>query len=138
MPRDNWTRPEADAMVPRLEAMVAEGRRILSELADLEAQLNDLRIVWGDQVLALACPDHVEFKGYLERHNVGREKFQALLVDFAKLGVEVKDVRDGLIDFRGKVGSVAGYLCWKAGEPRVRFWHTLDTGFAGRKPIPGA
>jgi hypothetical protein len=50
-------------------------------------------------------------------------------------GVQVKDLAEGLLDFPAKRGGEDVLLCWKVGEPRVAFWHGLDEGFAGRRPL---
>jgi len=51
-------------------------------------------------------------------------------------GVQVKDLHEGLLDFPSEYGGEDVLLCWKVGEPEVAFWHGLDEGFAGRKPLP--
>jgi hypothetical protein len=51
-------------------------------------------------------------------------------------GVQVKDVGEGLVDFPSRRGGEDILLCWKVGEPEVAFWHGLEEGFAGRKPLP--
>jgi len=60
-----------------------------------------------------------------------------LLHDLTALGVQVKDPDSGLLDFpaRHPDGSDV-LLCWRVGEDSVAHWHTLDGGFAGRKPLP--
>lgn len=66
---------------------------------------------------------------------VARE-IRALLEELGALGVEVKDPDQGLIDFRALRDGREVYLCWKLGEgPRIRWWHELDTGFGGRRPL---
>ena len=52
------------------------------------------------------------------------------------LGGVAKDLDAGLVDFLGDLEGREVWLCWKKGEPRVRFWHPLDGGFAHRKAIP--
>jgi hypothetical protein len=52
------------------------------------------------------------------------------------VGVQVKDVEEGLVDFPARHGGRDVLLCWKVGEPEVAFWHGADEGFAGRKPLP--
>ena len=51
-------------------------------------------------------------------------------------GCVVKDLDTGLIDFPSVVNDEQVYLCWKLGEERIRYWHRMDEGFAGRKPLP--
>jgi hypothetical protein len=52
-------------------------------------------------------------------------------------GVEVKDLDEGLIDFPAlRGGGETVLLCWKLGETSVRYWHAVEEGFAGRRPLP--
>jgi hypothetical protein len=51
-------------------------------------------------------------------------------------GVQVKDVDEGLLDFPARRGDEDVLLCWKVGEPEIAFWHGVEEGFAGRKPLP--
>lgn len=52
------------------------------------------------------------------------------------LGAVVKDPDEGLVDFPALRGDEPVYLCWRLGEDRIEFWHGVDEGFAGRKPLP--
>jgi hypothetical protein len=56
------------------------------------------------------------------------------LIDDA--GVQVKDLDEGLLDFPARRDGEEVLLCWRVGEPEVAYWHGLDEGFAGRKPLP--
>jgi hypothetical protein len=52
-------------------------------------------------------------------------------------GVEVKDLDEGLVDFPAlRDGGEAVLLCWKLGESSVGYWHAVEDGFAGRRPLP--
>lgn len=55
--------------------------------------------------------------------------------DLELLGVEVKDLDTGLIDFPALHRGRVVYLCWRLGEERIAYWHEISTGFAGRRPI---
>jgi hypothetical protein len=64
------------------------------------------------------------------------KEINALLLEIAHLGVDVKDPDQGLIDFPAKRRGREILLCWKLGEgDRISYWHDLETGFAGRKLI---
>jgi hypothetical protein len=52
------------------------------------------------------------------------------------LGLLVKDLDRGLVDFPALRGDEEVLLCWQVGEDEVAFWHGVDEGFAGRKPLP--
>jgi hypothetical protein len=51
-------------------------------------------------------------------------------------GVEIKSLEEGLLDFPAKRGDEDVLLCWKLGEDEIRYWHGVDEGFTGRKPLP--
>jgi hypothetical protein len=61
-----------------------------------------------------------------------------LVSELENAGVQVKDLDQGLIDFpalhpgRGEIVL----LCWRLGEDAVTYWHGVEEGFAGRKPLP--
>jgi hypothetical protein len=47
----------------------------------------------------------------------------------------IKSVDEGLLDFPSKRFDEEVWLCWKAGEDEIKFWHGKDEGFMGRKPL---
>jgi len=50
-------------------------------------------------------------------------------------GCTIKDIETGLVDWPGRHRNREILLCWRFGEKEVAFWHELDTGFAGRRPV---
>jgi Uncharacterized conserved protein (DUF2203) len=60
---------------------------------------------------------------------------QACLHELAELGVEVKDVSTGLLDFPAVRHGEEVLLCWRVGEESVAWWHDRASGFAGRREI---
>ena len=57
------------------------------------------------------------------------------VADLEKLGVVVKDLDTGLVDFPSERDGEPVFLCWQLGEDTVAYWHGLEEGFVGRKPI---
>lgn len=51
------------------------------------------------------------------------------------LGVTIKDIDAGLVDFIGVRNGREVYLCWRYGEAELGFWHEINAGFAGRRPL---
>lgn len=62
-------------------------------------------------------------------------KLRSYIDELRRLGVEFKGP-DGLCDFYSVMDGREVFLCWRLGEPEVQFWHDIDSGFAGRKPLP--
>jgi hypothetical protein len=52
------------------------------------------------------------------------------------VGAEVKSLEEGLLDFPAHRGDEVVLLCWKLGEDEIHYWHRVDEGFGGRKPLP--
>jgi hypothetical protein len=52
------------------------------------------------------------------------------------VGAEVKSLEEGLLDFPATRGDEVVLLCWKLGEDEIHYWHRVDEGFGGRKPLP--
>lgn len=134
----DWTLESARAALPDVRRRLEAARGHLTAMRSAEEQLNDLRIVHGEQVLAPASPGHREFRAFWDLYHDARGRFEDALLGLTQLGVEVKDVEQGLVDFRGAVGTTAAYLCWRDGEDDIGWWHPLDEGFAGRRRLPAA
>ena len=62
-------------------------------------------------------------------------KYNDLMHRIEGMGCEVKGIREGLVDFPSLREGREVYLCWRMPEKEILFWHDLNTGFSGRKPI---
>lgn len=63
------------------------------------------------------------------------EKFDALIHRIQDMDVLVKDINLGLLDFPAQKDGREVYLCWQFGEGDIAFWHEIEDGYAGRRPI---
>ena len=63
------------------------------------------------------------------------ERLDDLVHKVLETGVQVKDINTGLLDFPAWRVDHEVYLCWKYGEGEIGFWHEIEAGFAGRRPI---
>jgi hypothetical protein len=114
-------RPLAEQMVERRRAMlVAQARE--EELGARVAG-NGGGIDPGEPARAEAAVEE-EAKAIAE-----------LVDEIHSLGAQVKDIDTGLLDFPSLREGEEILLCWRVGEEDIRYWHTLDGGFAGRRPL---
>lgn len=60
-----------------------------------------------------------------------------LLEEINLMGCRITDVEMGLVDFPAQIDGREVYLCWRLDESEVSFYHYLDEGYAGRRPLPG-
>jgi hypothetical protein len=65
------------------------------------------------------------------------QRLESGLKGILNMGILIKDVDTGLIDFLGQRNGRDVYLCWKYGEDDIDYWHDVEAGFAGRRPIDG-
>jgi hypothetical protein len=70
-----------------------------------------------------------------EEFNAAAHELEECVGRLIELGVQVKDPEVGLIDFPSRRDGADVLLCWRAGEDAVEYWHDLEEGYAGRKPI---
>jgi hypothetical protein len=68
--------------------------------------------------------------------NEASSRIEGYLHELEDLGVEVRDLELGLIDFPTILRGEPAYLCWRHDEPEVAFWHPAGKGFSDRAPLP--
>ena len=78
------------------------------------------------------------FKDYVikkQELNTVMSNFYKAIEDLESMGVMIKSVEEGLLDFPSIRFNEEVFLCWKEGETEIKFWHGKDEGFMGRKPL---
>ncbi|MGA8105911.1 MAG: DUF2203 domain-containing protein [Nitrososphaeraceae archaeon] len=76
-----------------------------------------------------------EFLNKKQELNVEVSSLYRSIEQLEGLGVFIKSVDEGLLDFPSKRFDEEVWLCWKVGEKEVKYWHKKNEGFAGRKPL---
>ena len=71
----------------------------------------------------------------LSRLFLNFDRLDKLVHRIQDLGIHIKDINTGLMDFPALHEGREVYLCWRYGEPRVEYWHDIEAGFSGRQPI---
>jgi hypothetical protein len=124
-----FTVDEANALLPRLRELVTALRLKVRELEPRRRRLEAaVRRARGNG-------HNVESETLAGEVDRLRKEIEAALGQIGDMGVEVKDVEQGLLDFRTLRDGREVYLCWRLGEPAVAYWHDLETGFGGRQPL---
>ena len=112
-----FSRDEAERMLPLVRSIV---RGMMEDHAERQALLD--RLDPGDEVGRV----RPEIDALTDRLVEGARELE-------RLGAEFKGVELGLVDFPTLRDGQLAYLCWQYGEDRIRFWHTVETGYAGRR-----
>ena len=129
----HFTVEEANAALadlrPLVERMV-EQRRLHLEALDRQEELDGHIRGNGGGIPPAALAESAA-----EVDRLARELARTV-DEIAERGVQVKDVEGGLIDFPALRQGETVLLCWKLGEDQIRYWHTLEGGFAARQELP--
>lgn len=91
-----------------------------------------------DQELQMSLSSSNNLETYIplkQKLNTAITEFYAASEILEKTGVVIKSIDQGLLDFPSKRFDEDVWLCWKHGEKEIKFWHDLDSGFMGRKPV---
>jgi len=123
-----------------------EAREILPEVRQRLRRLQSCVVTLEKQGFRFGPePIAVEVEGGFSKNGNGKHSFPIeylemlkLFQEFGELGIEVKSPSDGLIDFPAFTpDGEEVYLCYLEGEADILYWHTLDGGFSGRRPLAG-
>ena len=124
-----FTVDEANGLLPDLIP-------VLTELKAKKAALDEARIALARLTPTMRSNGHAAEAAVQERRL--RDLTVALATGVRRItaqGVEIKDLDHGLIDFPSLRGNRVVYLCWRLGEGSIAYWHEIDAGFAGRRPL---
>jgi hypothetical protein len=128
-----FTLSEAQTILPLVEALLIKAQDAGRKAAELESEMQQLT-----QRIFLSGGMHVNVSAAAKRR-VEREKAlqeaQDTLAEIDEIGVQVKDLDQGLLDFPCLLDGETVLLCWKRGEKEIGWWHTTESGFAGRRPL---
>ncbi len=129
-----FTLTEANALLPRVRELLRRIEDDAGHLLALQQRLETFRAQKLGGAHAIDGESRIA-GAVLREANRLSELLRGYFGELTDLGCEVKDVQQGLVDFRALRHGRTVYLCWKLGEDDIRFWHELDAGFAGRRPL---
>ena len=129
MPR-HYTVEQANRTLPLVRRIVED---VVSQYRRWQDRVRELEIVNVGRSETNPVPRADELEREIHALAVEIDGFAR---ELAQLGIQLKDHSLGLVDFPGLVDGREVFLCWRVGEPEVRFWHDKDAGFSGRRPLP--
>ena len=106
---------------------------VIEKFNNLKKQKNE--IMKAEQELQSSVSNFEEYMIQKQKLNSEMTKFYQLIEDLEATGVSLKGLDQGLLDFPSRRFDEDVWLCWKDGETEIKFWHDIDSGFNGRKPI---
>ena len=117
---------DANKILPTVIKKFNYSKMLKNEIIKIEEQIG------SDFTSKTSVEDYTILKQKLNRKVT---EFYQSIEDLESLGVVLKGLEQGLLDFPAKRFDEEIWLCWKEGETEIKFWHEKDVGFMGRKPI---
>jgi hypothetical protein len=134
-PRRIFTVDEANRLLPAIDAIFREMDAKSSRAREISDLVADLEAYWGKPVEDPFHGEHARYAALRQDLAATLQSLNEAAIRLSALGCELKEPNRGLIDFYAYVSGDLVHLCWQRGEREVGFWHTLEAGFAGRRPL---
>ena len=128
-----FTLDEAQSLLPVLESLLkraVEGRRSAETVeSSLNGLAHQIYLSGGMRVNSASVAGQ---RAELEEH---LKQVRESIAEIDAIGVQVKDLDSGLLDFPCRLDDQVVLLCWRMGEPAIEHWHTVEGGFQSRQPV---
>lgn len=128
-----FNRQEAEELLPMIAGVLSEAREQKHKMDQLDYDL--AHAAAKIMILGGWLPPHRELAEKRVMREQTKQKITESIEHLQETGCVVKDLDEGLVDFLTVREGRDVYLCWKMGEERIGYWHGLEDGFAGRKPL---
>jgi hypothetical protein len=128
-----FTIDEAQSLLPVLESLLKRANEGKQAAEQVEAGLSELaRRIYLSGGMKVDTASVARQRAELEEHlKLARES----VAEIDAIGVQVKDLEAGLLDFPCRLDDQVVLLCWWMGETSIEHWHTVEAGFKGRQPL---
>lgn len=125
------TLEEANALVGMIRPAVS---RIVALATDLQSRYERLTAISPArrERHPLYSEELADIEARLQRD---LETLRGWVAELGRQGAIVKSATQGIVDFFSRHEGRDIFLCWRLGEPRIEFWHEIDAGFSGRRPV---
>jgi hypothetical protein len=128
-----FTLDEAQSLLPVLESLLKRAREEKQAAVEIDSGLTELnRRIYLSGGMRIDAISVAKMRAEMDEH-VRRARENLAEID--SIGVQVKDIDEGLLDFPCRLDDEVVLLCWRMGEPTIEHWHTLDTGEKDRQPV---
>lgn len=127
--RSRFTIEEANKTLPLVRRIVSDAVR---DYWRWQEKVREYEEVAANRTIDEPNDDAVRLER--ETQQLARD-IDGYIAEIRQLGVEMKGIDSGLVDFPAEVNGRPVLLCWQLGEESVQYWHEEDAGFAGRQPV---
>ena len=128
-----FTLDEAQALLPVLESLLKQAIESKRAAETVETDLSELaRRIYLSGGMKVDTSKVGNIRAEMESH---LQKVRENIAEIDAIGVQVKDLETGLLDFPFRLDDDVVLLCWRVGESSIEHWHAVDAGFKGRQPV---
>ena len=128
-----FTLDEAQSLLPVLESLLKRAIEAKRAAETVEADLGDLaRRIHLSGGMLVDSAKVAKLRADMDEH---LQRVRESIAEIDAIGVQVKDLETGLLDFPFRLDEKVVLLCWRMGEPAIEHWHTVEEGFKGRQPV---
>ncbi|HET6208334.1 MAG TPA: DUF2203 domain-containing protein [Terracidiphilus sp.] len=128
-----FTIDEAQSLLPVLESLLKRAIEGKGAAEQVEANLSELsRRIYLSGGLRVNLAEVAQQRAEMESQLL---RVRESIAEIDSIGVQVKDLDTGLLDFPFRLDEEIVLLCWRMGETAIEHWHTVDAGFQGRQPV---
>ena len=128
-----FTLDEAQGLLPVLESLLKRAIEGKHAAETAETDLSELaRRIYMSGGMKVDTVKVAKMRAEMEGH---LQQVRESIAEIDAIGVQVKDLESGLLDFPFRLDDEVVLLCWRMGEPAIEHWHTTEAGFKGRKPV---
>jgi hypothetical protein len=124
-----FTVDEANGLLPELKPLVERIKTHLEALKEKsEVMIREERLSPSSPELMKSLQQNAAIASLIQ-------EVKCMVEEINAYGCICKGIEEGLVDFPCLLGGEIVYLCWRLGEDSVGYWHRIEDGFAGRKPL---
>ena len=128
-----FTLEEAQSLLPVLESLLKRAIEGKQSAEVVDSGLSDLaRRIYLSGGMRVDVGAVAKQRADIEAH---LQRVRESIAEIDSIGVQVKDLDAGLLDFPCRLDDQVVLLCWRMGETSIEHWHTVDSGFGGRQPV---
>jgi hypothetical protein len=128
-----FTLDQAHRLLPVLKSLLKrsmEGKQLIDQVEKEQQDIRHRILLSGGLSVDIPALSHRR-----AQRDKALQEIKDAVAEINSIGVQVKDLDIGLLDFPCALEDEVVLLCWKYGEDKIRYWHGLEEGFKGRKPI---
>jgi hypothetical protein len=128
-----FTLDEAQSLLPVLESLLKRAMEGKQSAEEVESELSEMaRRIYVSGGMRVDVTKVAKLRAQMEADlQLARES----IAEIDSIGVQVKDLDGGLLDFPCRLDDQVVLLCWHMGETAIEFWHTVEAGYQGRQPL---